>query len=1012
MVLGRIAERGRIDDLLGGARAGRRAALLITGEAGIGKTVLLDYAAAAAADLRVLRGLGMEWEAELPFSGLRLLLCPYLDRLGALPGPEAAALRTAFGLDEGTVGDRFLVGAATLSLLSELSGDGPLVCLIDDTQWFDRESLDALLFATRRLHADPIAMIFAAGSGDGDAPPRQAGPCIGPAPDLASMSFAAPVPGLDVLPLTALDEESATSLLDAHARGLAGPLRERVLAESRGNPLAVIELATTLHALQDNGRTVPPLPAAGRVQDAFEAQIAGLPAATRLLLLIAAADDTGSLQVILRVGTLLGVSAAELEPAVRARLVVLSGGLSPGGSLAFRHPLIRAAAYQGAPHVRRVQVHEAFARALDGEYDADRRAWHLAAAASGPDEEVAAELERAARRAGRRGGMTAMMSAFERAAQLSTDETRRAWRLIAAARAAYDAGLPDCATELADQTAALPDRSPGPVDRALGLPAHSAEPADREQGPTARAAEPTDHNAEPADRGRGPTDHNAEPTDRDQGPTDRNAEPADRSSQPGDRPAPPFRDPLLAAEAAWIRAQAEYERASPAVAAALALDGATSIAATAPERAVSILTEAVWYARDAGDHDLVRQCTALLETVEPGAPVVAGLIGFRHLYDGRPAVGVPPMRELVGSARQGKAGGFRERLIAGFAGMLVAEDEIATEVLESLVADVREQGAVGRLTYALEPLAIVQLLRGRFMDADAGVTEAVSLATDLGQDLQVVALNAIAAWLAAVGGDEIACRSLAAGVLEHRTKHPTDAALASWALGLLHLAGGRFEDATARLDEVCGGPARHDFLIRAVPDHVEAAVRAGLPEQAARHLPALSEWAEQTGRPHAIALARRCAALLADEDTAAGHFTSALELHERDPRRYDEARTRLAYGEWLHRHHHHTEAKDQLAAALAGFERLGARTWASRARAELSALGDRPSAHPRALDPLARLTPQELQVVRLAAAGMSDREIATRLFLSPRTVGHHLCKAYPKLGVTRRVELAQLVPHG
>ncbi|MET9246567.1 AAA family ATPase [Nonomuraea sp. NPDC003709] len=965
MVLGRTAERARIDDLLASARAGRRGALLITGEAGIGKTVLLDYAAAAAADLRVLRGVGIESEAELPFAGLRLLLCPYLDRLGTLPGPQAAALRTAFGLDEATVGDRFLIGAATLSLLSELSGDRPLVCLIDDTQWFDRASLDALLFAARRLHADPIAMIFTGRSGD--APQRQAGPCVRPVPlagDSASVSFATPVPGLDVLRLSALDQESATSLLDAHARGLAGPLRERVLAESRGNPLAVIELATMLNALQDNDRSAPLLPAAGHVQDVFQAQIAGLPAAARLLLLIAAADDTGSLQMILRVGTLLGVSAAELEPAERARLVVLSDGLSPGGSVTFRHPLIRAAAYQVAPHAGRVQVHEAFARALDGEHDADRRVWHLAAATPGPDEEVAAELERAARRAGRRGGVTAMMSAFERAAQLSTDETRRAWRLIAAARAAYEAGLPDRAVELADQAVGMPDRATGSVDRALGL-------------------------------------------------TDRDAGPAGRAPQPAGQPARPFRDPSLTAEAAWIRAQVEYERGSPAVAAALALDGASSIAATDPERAVSILTEAVWYARDAGDHDLVRQCAALLETVETGAPVVAGLIGFRQLYDGRPDVGVPPMRELAGAARQGKADGFVERLMAGFAGMLVAEDEIATEVLESLVADVREQGAVGRLTYALEPLAIVQLLRGRFMDADAGVTEALSLATDLGQDLQVVVLNAIAAWLAAVGGDEISCRSLAAGVLEHRTRHPTDAALASWALGLLHLAGGRFDEAAARLDEVCGGPARHDFLIRAVPDHVEAAVRAGLPEQAARHLPALSDWAEQTGRPHAIALARRCAALLADEDAAAGHFTTALELHERDPRRYDEARTRLAYGGWLHRHRRHTEAKDQLADALGAFERLGARTWASRARAELSALGERPSAHPRALDPLARLTPQELQVVRLAAAGMSNREIAARLFLSPRTVGHHLYKAYPKLGVTRRVELAPLVvPHG
>lgn len=922
MILGRTAERARVDGLLTSARAGRSGALVITGEAGIGKTVLLDYAAQEAAGLRVLRGVGIESEAELPFAGLHLLLHPYLDRLGALPGPQAAALRTAFGLDERTVGDRFLIGAATLSLLSELAGDEPVVCLIDDAQWFDRASLDALLFAARRLQADPITMIFAARDED-----------------------AAPVPGLDVLRLTALDRESAASLLDEHARGMTGPLRERVLTESRGNPLAVIELGATLNALQANGRPAPPLPigplpAAGRVQDAFQAQIAGLPAATRSLLLIAAADGTAGLSVVLRAGTLLGVSAADLEPAEEARLVVLSYG--PGGSVTFRHPLIRAAAYQAAPHARRAEAHRALARTFEDEQDADRRAWHLAAATPGPDEEVAAELERVAHRAGLRGGATAMMAALERAAQLSTDETLMAQRLIAAARAAYDAGLADRAVELAE--------------RGAGLAGRIAEPVERGPGPAGA--------------------------------------------------------PSLTAEATWIRAQVEYERSSPAVAAALALDGARPIARTDPERATSILAEAVWCARDAGDHDLVRQCAAVLETVEPGSPVVAGLIGFRHLYDGEPAVGVPPMRDLAESARQGKAGGFVERVIAGFAGMLVAEDEIAADVLESLVADVREQGAVGRLTYALEPLAIAELLRGRFMDADAAVADAVSLAADIGQEMQVVVLNAIAAWLAAVRGDEIPCRSLATGVLAHHARHPTNAALAAWGLGLLDLAGGRFDEAATRLEEVCGGPARHDFLIRAVPDHVEAAVRAGLPGQAARHVAALSGWAEQTGRPHAVALARRCAALLSEHDDASGHFTAALALHGRDARPYDEARTRLAYGEWLRSRRRRTEAKEQLTDALTAFERLGARLWASRARAELSALGDRPSAHPRALDPLARLTPQELQVVRLAAAGMSNREIAARLFLSPRTVGHHLYKAYPKLGVTRRMELAQLVPEG
>nr|WP_296065023.1 LuxR family transcriptional regulator [uncultured Actinoplanes sp.] len=906
MIVGRIAERARIDRLLADARAGRSGVLAIRGEAGVGKTVLLDHAAACG--LRLLRGVGIESEAELPFAALHQLVYPYLDRLAALPAPQAAALQSAFGLAGAPVRDRFLVGAATLSLLSELASEGPLLAVLDDVQWFDRASLDALLFAARRLHADPLAMVVSV---------REPGSGV-------SLS------GIDVLDLTGLDPASARALLAEHADGLSASVCERILREAGGNPLAVIELARTLNALQSDGRAAPPvpigpLPVAGRVQEAFGAQVADLPDATQWLLLVAAADDTASPAVVVRAGQRLGLSPAALDPAERARLVTVSADV-----VEFRHPLIRSATYQTAPHARRLAVHRAIAEVLDPARDADRRAWHLAAAAAGPDEDVATELDRVAERAERRGGSTATALALERAARLSADPDLKARRLVGAARAAYDAGHPDRATEFAVQAAAL----------------------------TADAS--------------------------------------------------------VVAEAGWIRAQVEYERTSPAAAATAALEAARSVAGADAEQAVPILTEAVWCARDAADHALIRRCADLLATVElpPGSArlMAGGLADFARYVDEVTAEAVGGMRALALAARSGSVEGYVERLIAGYLAFLVAEDETATEVLSRLIDEVRANGALGWLSYGLEPLAVVQVLRGRFRDAQVSTAEGLSLAGDLDQDTQVLAMKAIAAWIAAVTGAEAECVRLAGAVLDRAELHPTNAALAGWGLGLLDLAAGRAEAAAGRLDAVCGGLARHDIVLRAIPDQIEAAVRSGQPGRGERHLGTLHAWAEHTGRAHAAALVHRSRAMLLDGDEAEDHYTAALTLHEDDDRPYDLARTRLLYGEWLRRRRRRSAARAQLTEAVDGFERLGAARWADRARAELAAVGDRPAAGRSAdADPVARLTPQELQVVRLAAAGMSNREIGAQLFLSPRTVGHHLYRAYPKLGITRRIELTHLV---
>ncbi|WP_336208569.1 ATP-binding protein [Nonomuraea sp. LPB2021202275-12-8] len=896
MLKGRRPERSRLERLLAEARDGRSGALAVRGEAGVGKSALLDDLASAAHGMRLLRGVGIETEAELPFSGLHLLLHPFVDRLDVLPEQQAEAMRSVFGLAEVPVRDPFLVGAATLTLLSDLAGRRPLVCLIDDAQWLDRASSDALLFAARRLHEEPIVMVFAVR-------------------DTAQPFL---TPGIEAMRLDGLDRGSALELLLECAPELTVPVRDSLLDEAGGNPLALIELAH----VSRNGPVAPvgPLRVTGRVQDAFRAQSGDLPDATRLLLLLAAADGTAELDLVLRAGASLGASPVDLGPAEEARLVVTSGD-----EIRFRHPLIRSAVYQSAPHHQRIAAHAALARALSPAEDHDRRTWHRAAATTGPDEEVAGDLERTAERARHRGGTVAVALAYERAARLSADQEGKAQRIVRAARSAYDAGRPGWATRLATEAAALTDR------------------------------------------------------------------------------------PAVVAEAIYVRAQVAYESTSPAADAALALQGATLITRSHPERAVSMLTEAVWAARDACAHDLLGRAVAQLETVQlpPDAalrPVVAALIGYGRLAGGDPGAAVVPMRALVEAVRAGTVQDFVERVIAGFMGLLTADDDAATDVLESLVADVRAAGALGWLPYALEPLAIGRLLRGDFRGAQADVAEGLSLASDIGMDMQVTVLKAISVWLAAVTGDVAHCRALAGEVREHAAPHPTNAALAAWGEGLLDLADGRFEQAADRLDEVCGGPARHDLLIRAVPDQVEAAIRAGRAGQARRHLPALAAWAEHSAVGKA--LESRCQAMLGDGDQAEQHYRAALELVPGRP--YELSRTRLVYGEWLRRKRRRSEARAVLAQAEETFARLGAARWAERARAELAVLGDRPVTRAQADDPLQRLTPQELQVVRLAAAGHSNREIAARLYLSPRTVGHHLYRAYPKIGVTRRMELAKL----
>jgi DNA-binding CsgD family transcriptional regulator len=423
MLLDRLPERAALSGLLDAARAGRSGVLVVRGEPGIGKTALLEYAIESAAGLRVAWVAGVESEMELAFAALQQLCAPMLDKLAGLPDPQREALGVAFGLSAGAAPDRFLVGLAALSLLSEVAEQQPLLCVVDDAQWLDRASAQVLAFVARRLLADPVALVLATREEGGE------------------------LRGLPELPVGGLREGDARELLGSV---IGGPLdervRDRIVAETRGNPLALLELP----------RGVPGMPGvaglSGRIEDSFRRRLEVLPAATQRLMLVAAAEPAGDPALVWRAAERLGIGVGALAPAADAGLLTI------GERVTFRHPLVRSAVYRAAPAPDRRAAHEALAGATDPQADPDRRAWHRAQATPGPDEDVASELERSAGRAQARGGLAAAAAFLERAAALTVDPARRAGRALAAAQATYQAGAFDATLGL------LGTAEAGPLD--------------------------------------------------------------------------------------------------------------------------------------------------------------------------------------------------------------------------------------------------------------------------------------------------------------------------------------------------------------------------------------------------------------------------------------------------------------------------------------------------------------------------------------------------------------------
>ncbi|WP_433414384.1 ATP-binding protein [Microtetraspora malaysiensis] len=877
MLYGRTREQHALDRVLRDAADGVSGVLVLGGDPGVGKSALLDHAVEqASAEFTVLRGVGVESEAELPYAGLHLLLMPVLEQVEKLPEVQAAALRGALGMTTARAGDRFLVGVAVLTLLSAVSAERPLLCVMDDTQWLDRASADALLFAARRLRSERVALLLA-----------------------AREEFHAP--GLPELRVCPLEASAAGELVDAIAPSLAMDVRERVLAEAGGNPLALIELPRSASG-GDRGE----LPLTRRLLDAFGQRVTALSEPAGTLLLVAAAEDTGEPALILRAAARLGVDEQVLEECERSGLIEVSGG-----RVRFRHSLVRSAVYQTAGFARRGAVHRALAEVSEPE----RRIWHLAAAVTEPDEELAAELERSAETFLRRSGYAAAAAAWERAALLTPEADHRAVRLAKAAEAAISAGRLRRAAQLTDQAVRL----------------------------TA--------------------------------------------------------DKLVLAHLANLRADVDVEHGAIETASLTLLEAATPLAAAHPDRATSLLIQVVrnaWYAHDL---KLARRATETLASLgggtDPARPALAMASGITALLGDDPARALPLLREVVEGARHVDHGEHGLRNNAVSIALLVGDHTTALSMARALATECAALGMVAWLPHAHLALAGVELLRGRHLDAAADADHAEQVAAQTGQRHLEAQACGVRAWLAAVRGTEEDCRPLA----ERAAATPSGQVWAQWALGLLELARGRYEQAADHLARA----ARQQPA--AAPDLVEVLVRLQEPERARAAHDRFALWTAAAGQPWAQGLLARCRALLEGDGQG---FATAIDLHQAADRPFDAARTRLLLGEQLRRERRKQEARTVLREAADTFERLGALPWLERASSELRATGESLARSADAAS-LSRLTPQELQVVRLAATGASNKEIAAQLFLSPRTVGHHLYKAYPKLGVTTRTELAGLI---
>ncbi|SCG65555.1 AAA family ATPase [Micromonospora inositola] len=899
MLAGREPERAAIAALLDAARTGSGGALVVRGVAGVGKSTLLADALAAASDLRVLRTSGVESESPLAFAALQRLLWPLRTRIDALPAPQAAALRAAMGEAEGE-GDRFLAFLGTLSLLADAAEQAPVLVVVDDAHWLDDASAAALLFAARRLQAERVALLCAAR--DGDARRFDAG-------DLPTVVLGG-VTGAD-----------ADALLSARAGIDIDPaVCDQLVAGTGGNPLALAELAGVLTADQLAGRaSLPtPLPLTGGVERAFLDRYRRLDEPAQRFLLVAATDDTARLTVVRDAAERLDAAETALDAVERSGLLRVDGDV-----VALYHPLVRSAVYRAATSAQRRATHRVLADVLTG--DPERRAWHMAAAADRPDEDVVAALDGVAERAAARGGHEAAAAAWARAAELTAGGEARGRRLYLAASSAWLGAHPSRASALA-QAAAADVTHPLLRAQLLAL----------------------------------------------QGQIEWNT----RSLNDG-------YDLILQAAEVAAAVDAALTAQLAMLAASLAAFGARSPRPVNPTALVAEL------APDAPPR--VQAAWALLQgfgaVARSELAAAAESFGCAFLF-----TDADPVDDHV----------LQPNL--GIAAMLIDDDERGLRLHEQQLTAARRAGALNMVEHALTRGVHFQIATGAWSKAASAAAEALPLTADTGHPGLTALPTAQLALVAALRGDDAADCHLDR-VTEIRDKHPigiTDglvADLTHWARGLRAAA----QPATAlhHLEQI-EGPAWRRLVAL---DLFDAAVRGDRPDLARTWLAELDHFAAGTGLPAAIAVVEHGRALLAG-DGAETHFQRALAAHADSPRLPDRARTHLAFGEHLRRARRRVDAREHLRTALALFEDLGAAPWAERAEQELRASGE--TARRRDVTTANELTPQERQVAALVRQGLSNRNVAAQLFVSPRTVDFHLRNCYSKLGVSSRAELTAL----
>lgn len=907
-MFGRLRETQALRVVLDAARHGSGSGIVVRGPAGIGKTTLLKHLAQGADDAMVLWCVGVQAESELPYAGLQRLTSMLLDHVSDLPPPQQKALRVALGLVDGDPPRPMLIGLALRGLLAAATDNKPVLCLVDDVQWIDGSSVQALGFAARRLTDTQAAVMISQRSGH----------------------LVDPLEGLPVLELGGVAPRSARELVRATAaRPLDDAVTDRMIVEAHGNPLLLQEAVRAyISDAVESGLADPAISVEARLERSYAARLNKLPASTVAAVLVAAADPTGDPRLVVRAARRLGAGLDDFVPAER------EGLLRIGRHIVFTHPLVRSGVYRAAPATERRNAHAALAAATDGERDPDRRAWHRAQATLGPAESVAADLERSAARAGARGGFLAAAAFYERAAELAERDETAARCALAAAAALDVAGFPERALRALDlaDTEAQRTRNTSPLTRAR---------VDFTRGRILLTLERSSHAAELLLR-------------------------AAAGLHAFDAPA---------AREAYLEALSTATLAAPG-------DAGTGIlpVARAARSVVADNTDPM--------------------TSDPPTIVDLMLDALTSLALDPPPMAVGRVREILprlAHAPSSTLARARWGWVAARTAAIAWQQDHWAEQVEGALQVARGSGAILGVAAALTGGVPLRLLRGDVEGAMADAAEAAGLWHDASIPQAHYGPVAAAAWRGHDDCDDLFTRALTDATA--RGEGMTTA-LVAWAQALHGNATGRYSEAAQHAEKAARYPWTLLYAPWATIELVEAAARSGDRERARAAAERIHAATAAAGTAWAMGIQARCDALAAaDDDHAESAYRRSIDQLTQTPFHAETARSRLVFGEWLRRRRRRGEARKQLQEAVDIFTAMGARAFANRATAELTAATGTSPAHPFGL------SAQEYAVSQLAGQGLSNAEIALQLHVSPSTVDYHLRKAFRKLGITSRTRL-------